>query len=228
MCAGRRQDNRAAERADRHMCTGMRFFADDEDEHGLEDVLQARAPARHRSTCKKAMHFCHPSPIHPSQVPSASHSAALLGFPCLKAQAGHVGHACILSSLVNGRPTPSDGCKRRLRTLARQHASMQADGVWVRDSSWAPPALNPMHACPVSACNHMQKACRAQATGGGGAGGVLPRGRRSLGASQALGAAHPRALGTRRCERPAGGRAAAPLAAGSQQRRRTRRPPGQC
>ena len=40
-CAGRRQDNRAAQRPGGGMRTGMRFFADDEDDFGLEDLLQA-------------------------------------------------------------------------------------------------------------------------------------------------------------------------------------------
>lgn len=41
LCAGRRQDNRAAQRPGGGRRTGMRFFADDEDEFGLEDLLQA-------------------------------------------------------------------------------------------------------------------------------------------------------------------------------------------
>ena len=40
--AGRRQDNRAAERPGGALRAGWRFFADDEDEFGLEDLLQAR------------------------------------------------------------------------------------------------------------------------------------------------------------------------------------------
>lgn len=40
--AGRRQDNRAAQRPGGGTRTGVRFFADDEDEFGLEDLLQAR------------------------------------------------------------------------------------------------------------------------------------------------------------------------------------------
>ena len=38
--AGIRQDNRVAERGDRHK-RGYRFFEDDEDEYRLEDLLQA-------------------------------------------------------------------------------------------------------------------------------------------------------------------------------------------
>ena len=39
--AGVRQDNRVAERAGSMQKRGYRFFADEEDEHGLEDLLQA-------------------------------------------------------------------------------------------------------------------------------------------------------------------------------------------
>lgn len=45
LCAGRRQDNRAAERPGSGMRAGARFFADDEDEFGLEDLLQVRPSA---------------------------------------------------------------------------------------------------------------------------------------------------------------------------------------
>ncbi|KAK9831834.1 hypothetical protein WJX81_000048 [Elliptochloris bilobata] len=38
---GKRQDNRAAQRPGGGMRTGVRFFADDEDDFGLEDLLQA-------------------------------------------------------------------------------------------------------------------------------------------------------------------------------------------
>lgn len=48
LCAGRRQDNRAAERPGSGMRAGARFFADDEDEFGLEDLLQVRPLCRHQ------------------------------------------------------------------------------------------------------------------------------------------------------------------------------------
>lgn len=38
---GQRQDNLTAKRHDSHLATGYRFFRDDEDEFGLEDILQA-------------------------------------------------------------------------------------------------------------------------------------------------------------------------------------------
>ncbi len=39
---GKRQDNRAASRPGSMHKKGFRFFADDEDMYGLEDILQAR------------------------------------------------------------------------------------------------------------------------------------------------------------------------------------------
>lgn len=42
--AGKRQDNRAAPRPGSLHQKGWRFFADDEDEFGLEEVLQVRCP----------------------------------------------------------------------------------------------------------------------------------------------------------------------------------------
>ena len=40
-CAGVRQDNRRQDRPGSMMQKGMRFFREDEDEFGLEDILQA-------------------------------------------------------------------------------------------------------------------------------------------------------------------------------------------
>lgn len=39
---GKRQDNSSRERRGMHNVKGVRFFADDEDEFGLEDILQVR------------------------------------------------------------------------------------------------------------------------------------------------------------------------------------------
>ena len=41
MSAGQRQDNRRKEHPSRRPLCGFRFFADDEDDFGLEDILQA-------------------------------------------------------------------------------------------------------------------------------------------------------------------------------------------
>jgi hypothetical protein len=43
MChTGKRQDNRNKDRKGSRTLKGYRFFADDEDEFGLEDILQVR------------------------------------------------------------------------------------------------------------------------------------------------------------------------------------------
>jgi len=59
------------------MCTGVRFFADDEDEYGLEDVLQARALA-HAAHARKQCVSYRLASNHRRQLLSAAHSATLL------------------------------------------------------------------------------------------------------------------------------------------------------
>jgi len=113
--AGRRQDNRAAERADRHMCTGVCFFADDEDEYGLEDVLQARALA-HAAHARKQCVFYRLASNHRRQLLSAPHSATLLN-PRSECSSWTCSHACISMMPNHERPSHSDGCERRWSML---------------------------------------------------------------------------------------------------------------